>query len=50
MLTTILMVFAFVLFVVAAFNVNSSRVSLGWAGLAFWALAIILGGVHLSMR
>jgi hypothetical protein len=50
MLTTILMVFAFVLFCIAAANVNHPRISLGWAGLAFWAPAILLGGVHLSIR
>ncbi len=30
----VLLVFAFVLFVLAALNVPSTRVSLGWAGLA----------------
>lgn len=31
---SILLVFAFVLFVLAALNVPSSKVSLGWAGMA----------------
>jgi hypothetical protein len=49
MLSTILMVFAFVLLVLAAFNVPCPpRLSLGWLGLAFWALAILIGDFHLS--
>ena len=48
MLGTILMMFAFVLLALAAFNVPSPpRLSLGWAGMACWALAIILPGIHL---
>jgi hypothetical protein len=39
----ILLVFAFVLFVLAALNVPSSRVNLGWAGMAcvaaYWLFA-----------
>lgn len=44
---TILMVFAFVLLALAAFNVakDSTRISIGWAGMACWALAIVLGGL-----
>lgn len=47
MITTILMVLAFVLLLVAAFNVPFPYANLGWLGLAFWALAIILTGVPL---
>ncbi len=43
MIGLILLVAAFVLFVLAALNVPSSRVSLGWAGLAcltaYWLFA-----------
>lgn len=39
----VLLVFAFVLFVLAALNVPSTRVSLGWAGMAcvaaYWLFA-----------
>jgi len=39
----VLLVFAFVLFVLAALNVPSSRVNLGWAGMAcvaaYWLFA-----------
>ncbi len=46
MITTILMVLAFVLLLVAGFGVAvPPRISLGWIGLAVWALAIVLGGV-----
>lgn len=50
MLTTILMVFAFVLLLVQAFNPPVPRVSLGWIGLACWALAVILGGAGIAIR
>ena len=44
---TILLVFAFVLLVLAAFwNPGPPRVQLGWAGLACWCLAQLLGGLH----
>jgi hypothetical protein len=44
MLETILMVFSFVCLILAAFNVPTPpRVNLGWLGMAFWALAVILG-------
>lgn len=46
MINTILLVFAFVLFVLAAFNVPA-RWNLVAAGLAFWVLSILLGGLHL---
>ncbi len=44
MINLILLVFAFVLFVLASFNV-SSRWNLIAAGLAFWVLSILLGGL-----
>ena len=49
MLSTILMVFAFALLVLAAFNVPCPpRFNLGWAGMAAWCLAILLGDFHLG--
>ena len=43
MLTLILMVFAFVCLTLAAFNVPMPpRINLGWLGLAFWGLSVIL--------
>jgi hypothetical protein len=46
MIVTILMVLAFVLLAVCAAGVPSPpRFQLGWAGLAVWALAIVLGGL-----
>lgn len=50
MLGTILLVFAFVFFMVAAARIDHPRVSLGWLGLAFWVLSILLGGVHIGVR
>jgi hypothetical protein len=48
MLTTILLVFAFVCFTLSAFwNPAPPRVNLIAAGLAFWVLSIILAGAHL---
>lgn len=45
MLTLILQVFAFVCFVLAAFWASQlPRLNLGWLGLAFWVLSIILAG------
>jgi hypothetical protein len=44
MISLILLVFAFVCFVMAAFwNPSPPRVNLGWLGLAFWVLSLILG-------
>lgn len=40
----VLLVFAFVLFVLAAIGVGAPRVSLGWAGLACWVASILFGG------
>lgn len=49
MLGTILMVFAFVLSAPAAFNVPASpRINLGWAGMACWALSLLLAGFHVG--
>lgn len=49
MLGTILMVFAFVLLMLAAFNVPAPpRLNLGWLGMAFWCLALLLGSFHLA--
>ncbi len=48
MIQLILPVFAFVCFVLAAFNVpNPPRVNLIAAGLAFWVLSLILSAGHL---
>ena len=49
MLGTILMVFAFVFFCLAAANVNHPRINLGWLGLAFWVLAILIGGASIHL-
>jgi hypothetical protein len=47
MLTLILMVFAFVCLVLASLNVPTPpRINLGWLGMAFWALSILLGLGH----
>jgi hypothetical protein len=49
MIGTILLVFAFVLFALAAFwNPAPPRVNLIAAGLAFWVLSLLLGGLHIS--
>ena len=51
MLGIILLVFAFVLLVVAAFGwTPRPTVNLGWLGLALWVLSILLGGVHIGVR
>lgn len=42
MISTILLVFAFVLFVLAALGIGSPRFNLLAAGLAFWVLSILL--------
>ena len=46
MLNLILLCFAFVCFVLATFNV-SAKWNLIAAGLAFWVLSVLLGGIHL---
>lgn len=45
MISNILLVLAFVLFLVAAAGVTMPRVNFGWLGLASWALAVLLTGV-----
>jgi hypothetical protein len=48
MVITILMLLAFVLLAVCAAGVPSPpRFQLGWAGLAVWVLAQIMGGLKL---
>ena len=42
MLSTILLIAAFVLFVIAAFPVSASRINLVAAGLACWVLSSIV--------
>lgn len=44
MISLILLVLAFVLFLVAAFGVALPRVHFGWLGLAVLTLAALLGG------
>ena len=44
MIHIILLAFAFVFFVLAAFGVSHPRVNLVAAGLAFWVMAVILSG------
>lgn len=39
---TVLILLAVILLVLAACNVPSSRIYLGWLGLAFWALAVLI--------
>ena len=43
MLGTILLVFAFVLAVLAAWSVPAGRWSLGWAAFAFYIASILIG-------
>ena len=38
----ILLIAAFILFVLAALGVSAGRVSLGWAGLACWVLTLLI--------
>lgn len=47
MIVTILMAFALVLLILAAFNVGQHpRVTLGWLGMAFWAAAYLISAVN----
>ncbi|MES3001363.1 MAG: hypothetical protein V4787_11790 [Pseudomonadota bacterium] len=46
-LALLFMIVAIVLLLCAAFGVPSTRVSLGWLGLALWAIAEVTGGVVL---
>lgn len=50
MISLILLVFAFVLFVVAACGVSHPRINLLAAGLACWVLSVILSNTHLFMH
>ena len=38
----ILMLLAFIMLLLQALNVPTSRVSLGWLGLSLWALSILI--------
>jgi hypothetical protein len=49
MISTILLVFAFVLAVLAMFNIGSPRWSLGWASLACYFLSLLLGSVNIGV-
>lgn len=49
MISTILLVFAFVLALLAAYNVGAPRWSLGWASLACFFLSLLLGSLNLSV-
>ncbi len=44
MIGTILLVFAFVLSLLAAYGIGAPRWSLGWAALACYFLSLLLGG------
>lgn len=46
-IATILLLVAAVLLFCAAFGVPSSRVNLGWLGLALWALSLLVGGASI---
>lgn len=46
MISTILLVFAFVFAVIATLGIALPRVHFGWLAIAFWILSILLGGVH----
>lgn len=50
MISTILLVFAFVLFVLRAFAVGLPRIDLGWAGLACWVGSLLLSGIGFPHR
>lgn len=44
LLVLLLLVFAFVCLLLAAFGVAVRRVSLGWLGLAAWMLTVVMAG------
>jgi hypothetical protein len=44
LLVLLLLVFAFVCLLLAAFGVAVRRVSLGWLGLAAWMLTVVMSG------
>jgi len=46
MIEIIPLVFAFVLAVLAAWNIGQPNWSLGWLSLACYYLSLLLGGVH----
>jgi len=49
MLSKLLMIVALILLVLASFGVAiTANVSLGWLGLSFWALSIVLARVNIS--
>lgn len=43
----VLLIFAFVCAVLAAFNVSGGPVSLGWAAIALWLAQIVFTNLHL---
>lgn len=47
-LSTLLILVAAILFGLAAFGVPASRVSLGWLGAMFYAIASLVAGVHIG--
>jgi hypothetical protein len=47
-IATLLLVIAFVLFLLAAFGVSSPRINLLALGLACWVLAILLGAIRIA--
>lgn len=50
MISTILLVFAFVLACLAVYNVGAPRWSLGWASLACYFLSLLLSNVGYAGR
>lgn len=50
MIGIILLVFAFVFFALATFNIGSPRWNFIAAGLACWVLSILLGSAHTYIR
>lgn len=38
----ILLIIAFICLLLAALNIPSNRVSLGWLGLSFWVLSLLI--------
>lgn len=38
-----LVIVAIILFALAAFNVPTGPVNIGWLGMAFWALSTVIG-------
>jgi hypothetical protein len=49
-ISVLLLIFAFICFVLAAFNVNVTKVNWTGLGLAFWVLSILLGShvIHIG--